>query len=385
MFGVPALLPVYVASIFGRLPQGAIGLVLLLRTREMTGSFAAGGAVAAAFGLAHAAGSPVLGRLIDRRGQSVVLVPGAIVAAAAILAFAALSDDAPLVAAAALAIVAGAATPPVNSCLRALLSVVVAPERRHRAFALDSTMFELVYISGPLILVGVIGAWSLRAAAVACALIGLGGTIWFATTRLSREAAASEHVSDDLAGPLRAPAVRTLLVTVGLFGLCIACLEVGLAAFAADEGSRTAVGYLLACSGVGSMVGGLVAARSRAPEDAARRLTLLLAVTGVLAIPIGFVGSLPAMAIAVTVASLGISPALALIFGLTAELAPPGSVTEALTWLSSFINLGVAGGAALAGWLAEAAGTTVVLFGIAAYCVAAAAVVASRSAVLATT
>jgi predicted MFS family arabinose efflux permease len=209
-------------------------------------------------------------------------------------------------------------------------------------------------------------------------VLGLAGTIAFAATRLSREAQAEEQIGDDLAGPLRVPAVRTLLATVGLFGLCIACLEVGLAAFAADEGSRTAVGFLLACSGVGSMVGGLAAARAPAPADPKRRLTVLLALTGALAIPIGLVDSLPAMAVAVTVASLPIAPSLALIFGLMAEVAPQGSVTEALTWLSSFINLGVAGGAALAGWLAETAGTTVVLFGIAAYCVAAAATVGSR-------
>jgi predicted MFS family arabinose efflux permease len=378
VFGVRGLFPVYAASVVGRLPQGAIGIVLLLRTREITGSLAAGGAVAAAFGVAHGAGSPVLGRLIDRRGQAVVLVPGSLVAAAALLAFAALDDGAPALAAAALAVVAGAATPPVNSCIRALLSTIVAPERRHRAFAIDSTMFELVYISGPLLLVGVIGAWSLRAAAVACAVLGLTGTVAFAATSLSRAAQGGEQIGDDLVGPLRVPAVRTLLITVGLFGLCIACLEVGLAAFADDEGNRTAVGYLLACSGVGSMVGGLVAAHSRPPADAARRLTVLLGLTGALAIPIGLVHSLPAMAVAVTVASLGIAPSLALIFGLMSDVAPEGSVTEALTWLSSFINLGVAAGAALAGWLAEAAGTTVVLFGIAAYCVAAAATVGSR-------
>jgi predicted MFS family arabinose efflux permease len=384
VFGAPGLWPVYIASVVGRLPQGAVGLVLLLRTKEMAGSYAAGGAVAAAYGIAYAIGSPILGRVIDRRGQSAVLVPGALVASAALAGFAALPDSAPLVAGLALAVVSGVSTPPVNSCLRALLQEVVAPELRHRAFAIDSTMFELVYIAGPTLLVGVVGAWSMRGAALACAVLGLAGTVAFAATRLSREARGAETISDRLAGPLRTPAVRTLLAATGLFGLCIACLEVGLAAFAAGEGHRTAVGFLLACSGVGSMLGGLIASSTRPPTDAARRLALLLAATAVLSIPAGLVHSLPAMAVAIGVSGLGISPSLALIFGLTADYAPDGTTTEALTWLSSFMNLGVAFGSALAGALVDAAGTTVVLLGIAAYCAAAAATVGWRLVLAAT-
>ena len=34
----------FAASLIGRLPMGAIGLVFILRTHEITGSFAAGGA-----------------------------------------------------------------------------------------------------------------------------------------------------------------------------------------------------------------------------------------------------------------------------------------------------------------------------------------------------
>jgi MFS family permease len=383
VFRTPGVLPLYLASVVARLPQGAEGIVLLLRTRDITGSYAAGGVVTAAFGLAVGVGQPLLGRLIDRRGQQVVLVPGALVGGAALVVFATLPDNAPLGALIALAVVAGGASPPINSCLRALLSEVIAPALRHRAFAIDSTVFELVYIAGPTLIVGGVGSWSLHAAVAACAFFHVAGTIAFARTRLSREARGTEGVADDLLGPLRDPGVLVLLATVALFGLSIACLEVGLAAFAGDEGHRSAVGFLLACSGVGSMAGGLAAARSRPPEDGARRLAALLALTAVLAVPMGLVHSLPAMAVAVVVASVGIAPALALIFSLVSDVAPAGSLTEAMTWLGSLISFGIAGGSALAGWLVESAGTTVVLFGFAVYCVAAAAVVASRAPALA--
>ena len=41
----------FVASLIGRLPMGAIGLVFILRTHEITGSFAAGGGATAAYAL----------------------------------------------------------------------------------------------------------------------------------------------------------------------------------------------------------------------------------------------------------------------------------------------------------------------------------------------
>ena len=41
----------FVASLIGRLPMGAVGLVFILRTNEITGSFALGGLATAAYAL----------------------------------------------------------------------------------------------------------------------------------------------------------------------------------------------------------------------------------------------------------------------------------------------------------------------------------------------
>ena len=60
----PGVWRVYVASIVGRLPMGALGLLLILRTRDMTGSYAAGGAVSAAYAIALGVAGPLLGRIV---------------------------------------------------------------------------------------------------------------------------------------------------------------------------------------------------------------------------------------------------------------------------------------------------------------------------------
>src|SRR6478609_8085551 len=55
----------FVASLIGRLPMGAVGLVFILRTNEITGSFALGGLATGAYALSIGVLAPVMGRLID--------------------------------------------------------------------------------------------------------------------------------------------------------------------------------------------------------------------------------------------------------------------------------------------------------------------------------
>ena len=73
----------FVSSLVGRTPAAAMGLVIVLRTKELTGSFAYAGIASGAHALASAVCSPALGRLVDRRGQGLVLVAGSLMSALA--------------------------------------------------------------------------------------------------------------------------------------------------------------------------------------------------------------------------------------------------------------------------------------------------------------
>jgi MFS family permease len=57
------------------------------------------------------------------------------------------------------------------------------------------------------------------------------------------------------------------------------------------------------------------------------------------------------------VAGAGIAPLFAATGALTGDLALPGTTTEAFAWTTTALAAGVAVGAALAGWIAEAGGT----------------------------
>jgi MFS family permease len=348
----------FVSSMVGRTPAAAMGLVIVLRTKELTGSFAAAGAASGAGALASALCSPALGRVVDRRGQTIVLVAGALVSAVALLAFAALPQGVSLVAILPCAVVAGAVLPPLGACLRTLWPALLgSADRVHAAFAFESAVLEMTYIAGPVLIAGAIGAWSLAASAVTCAVLLIAGTLAFAATPASRAWRPPPRSADESrAGALRAPGVRTLTVIFVLIGMAFGAVEVAVPAAADAAGSPRAAGWLLGTWGLGSFLGGLLAARAGAPADRVGRLCLLLVLLAaghiLLALPVGLV----ALGGLLLLAGAFIAPSFGLAYGLVEGAAPPGAVTEAYTWLTTGLAAGIAGGAALAGVLAEGPG-----------------------------
>jgi len=117
----PGVLPLIVAGAIARLPYGMYVLALVLLLREEGFSFAEVGVVGGASGAAVGLTAPLLGRAVDRLGQTRVLVATACVtlAADAALILAALSG-AGVEVLTPLAVLGGASTPPVSPSMRAL-------------------------------------------------------------------------------------------------------------------------------------------------------------------------------------------------------------------------------------------------------------------------
>src|SRR3954467_6631263 len=80
----------FAISLLARLPLPMLSIGLLVHTQRLTGSFAVAGVVTAVFAAALGLGGPLLARLADRRGQTGVLIGGALVAGLALAGTAAL-------------------------------------------------------------------------------------------------------------------------------------------------------------------------------------------------------------------------------------------------------------------------------------------------------
>jgi MFS family permease len=353
---LPGVLALFVASCVARLPMGALGLLLILHTEELSGSYARGGLAAGAYMLALGISNPLLGRVVDQRGQTLVLRIGAPIAAAAIVVAALLPAEAPFALLLAAAAVAGLAQPPVGACMRALWPTLLdSADARHAAYALESVVIEIVYICGPLVIVAAIGSWSIVAALLVCAGTLLLGNLAFSVQRSSRTWRPRAERARDLAGALRGGGVRVLVAVFALCGLGIGAIEVAVPAILESLGERDLTGVLLALWGVGSMLAGIVAGRMGAASDPPRRLATMLVFWGVTHMAVGLAGAPLTLGLALLIAGAAIAPTLVVGNGMLDWLSPAGTLTEAFTWTTTGLGSGIALGSSLAGALVEAA------------------------------
>jgi MFS family permease len=353
---VPHMAPLLAASLLTRLPIGINGLATILYLRERTGSYAVAGAAAGALALGAGLGAPFGARLVDRFGPRALVALAAWHATGLIGLLALGHANAPAAALVGAGLITGIALPPTSSVMRALYPTLMdhEPALVQSAFALDSVLTETIFIVGPLITAVLVAAISAGAALVLSAAAVSIGVVAFLAALPPAEEPDSDVPSPGRLGALRAPGIQTLVLSMLPMGFAFGMLEVAIPAFATDRGRPELAGLLIAIWSVGSAAGGLVyGARSRQASLARVHLRVaLLLPFGFLPLALG--GSPATMAVLVIPAGVFIAPLIATRNELAGKVAPPGSMTEALTWPLTALVGGVALGAAAAGGIVEA-------------------------------
>jgi MFS family permease len=390
---VPALRGLAIADVCARLPQGMVTVTLLL-VAGAGASMTTAGLVVTGYTLGQALTGPLRGRLADRRGLvAVSAVCGGVYALALLGLLAGSLARGPAWLLVAAAAVAGLSVPPLSPGMRGLWSALADGALRQAAFALDAAVFDLAYITGPVV------ASSLAAGLAPAAAVGLlialtGAAIVIIGARAGSPAPGSAEPSPagsgqaspgvaspgvagsgsagsggaaggqpatarrSLLGALNSGPLRRLLVTGALVNVALSATEVALTAYVRQRHALWASGPLLAEVSVGSIAGSLLlgaraAAHGASPAAAARRLPRLLACYALgLAVLAAAALQPPLIAVAAPLAGLCLGPSLATLFGLTPGRGP-GRGTEAQAWLNSAMNGGAAAGAALAGATAD--------------------------------
>ncbi|WCB92870.1 hypothetical protein DSM104299_01570 [Baekduia alba] len=382
----PGVKRLFALNVAARVPTAGAGVLIVVHAHALTGSYAAAGLVAAAAALAVAVAAPLLGGIVDRRGQTAVLVASGLVAGGTYVALGSLPHSAPLGAIAALAAVAGAAQPPTGACLRTLWPDVLDGDREavRSAFALEAAALELTYISGPAGFLLLAAATSTGAAMAVLGVVLAVGTVAFAAEPASRAWRPDASVGAGGAArgsALQAPGVLTIAAVTTLIGVVMGGIEVAVTAAGSAHGTG-ATSALLAIWGVGSLVGGIAAARLGGARGA-RELLVLLVMLGATHMAL-VAGGTSAVALGALLLAAGasIAPVFATTMTLTGELARPGTTTEAFSWNITALASGVALGSALAGAVVEAAGTGPAFVAMGAAGVAAAGLAAARAGTL---
>ncbi|HEY9293493.1 MAG TPA: MFS transporter [Microlunatus sp.] len=255
----------FLSSFLGSLPITMLSLGLLLLIQSGTGSFAQAGLVSGSLSAGNGIGLIVQGRLIDRYGQTAVLIITGVLCGSALmtLTFAA-SRATPVTVLVFLAGIAGASIPAVITSMRVLIPELVAePDLRTAGYALLGTQFQLAMISGPLVVSALLVLASPAYAVLIAAGLAVVGGFVFAATPASRRWRPNRSARPADATPLRSlavvtPGLLTLLIANFGAGLAGGLISVAVPAIAVAGGVVSLAGLLFAAQSAGDILGGFV-------------------------------------------------------------------------------------------------------------------------------
>lgn len=348
----PYVLRLLTGTLIGRLPGGMAILAIPLVLRHSGASYGLVGLASGAFAAAAAVGGPLLGRSVDRIGQTRVLVPTAVLGGGGFLLIGAAPHRAPVVLAG--AVLAGAATPPLEPCLRVLWPHIVAPELVEKAYAVDSGSQELIFVGAPLIVTGMVALASPVSALWVAAALGALGVLVVVTAPPSRAYRAPVRSADWL-GPLRSPGLVVLFAGLIGTGAAIGSLNVLVVRYAEQHQVPGGAGTLLALNAAGALGGAVGYGLLRWNLPLHRRALLLAAGLTASYTLVCLLPAPPVMAVLMVVSGLFLAPLLTVSFVLVGSLAPAGTATEAFAWLVTVFTTGTAIGSAVVGMLLDRA------------------------------
>src|SRR6476646_3346488 len=360
IFEIPGAWRFSMAAVIGRMPMSMFGLGTVLLISAVTGKYGVAGTVSAVGSLGYAFSSPRVARAVDSYGQRRVLLPLLTVfTVSTALLITAVELRLPTWAFFVPGAIAGATMPSLGAMVRARSIVLLTGSPRlHAAFSFESVADELCFVIGPaavtLLATEVSPASGVGVAAVLCLL----GTLWFAAQRGTEPVVVRPEWPK---GPRRrrgtaAPGLIVLAPVYMLLGAMFVSIDLSTVAFAQHFGHKPLAGFILGTYAFGSATGGIWygSRQWRAPVEKRFALALTLTVLGVAtfwAQP-----NLIALTCVIYLCGLAIAPTLIAGFSLLETQAKPGRRTEAMSWLSSGISVGVAAGASVVGFVIDAHG-----------------------------
>ena len=367
IFAIPRAWRFSLAGIVARMPMSMYGLGTVLLISAVTGHYGLAGSVSAAGSVGFAVCAPQLGRLTDRLGQHRVLIPVSVTFALSVAGLsAAVALRAPDWTLFACGIAGGATMPQTGPMARARWSTLLAGSPRlHTAFSVESVADELCFVIGPAA-VTVLATQLYPAAGVGtAALCALAGSLWFASQRSTEPPLVAVHAAPAPSGARVRPARRARLAAPGLvvlipvylfLGAMFVAIDLSTVDFAARAGHKPLAGLVLGVYALGSATGGLWYGSRNWHAPASRRFAVTLSLTVAGVCTFWAMPNLLVLAPVIYFCGLTIAPTLIAGYSLIESTALPGRATEAMSWLSTGISVGLAISSTAVGFILDAFG-----------------------------
>jgi MFS family permease len=350
--GVPGIKRLLGCALLAELPNGMTALAIVLRVTDAGGTYARAGLISGVGALGVGVSAPLWSRLIDRRGQTVVLIPTAVAVTAAGVLLALLPPTGPIVPLLAASALMGLVQPPALVSARTLWPIVVTdPLLLETTYSVESAMTELVFIVGPLLAVGVTAVLGPLAAVIGSGLLAGIGAIGLATSRASRSTHGHrERSSHEHPKALRSSSVRVLVLIVLAMVIAFAAIDVSTVAAARQHSSIGAAGALIAIWSIGSLVGGLVFGARSWPGRRSTKITAFVTAIFLLTAALLPLSNLVLLGAVLFIGGLNYAPCFSSINQAVQRTAMPGASTESFAWIGTGALVGASVGSTAGGF-----------------------------------
>ena len=359
----PGTVAFSVAGWFGRVSRSTAGISTVLLVAGATQSYALAGLVSGAIIVGIAVGGPLWSRAVDARGQLAVLPIGLVASTLSAVALCTVVlVGAPRWSWFVTAFLVGLTSIDMGSLARARWSgILTKPAQRHTALALESVNDELVFVIGPpvvTVLATTLGPVYGFATGIAVGILG-GVALLLLRSTAPRPVAV---IPDAGAQRTSAAAHRARLpgVVIGILpmyfgvGLVFGSVDLSAVSVSSFAGQPASAGLILAVLALGSVVAGIAFGPLSASWPAGRRV-LVTGIAYALVIPwVVLIRDLGTLTAAVLLAGLVTTPVLISGISLIEVRVDRRRLTEALSWPSVGLAVGVTVGSAVAGALIDA-------------------------------
>lgn len=359
IFDAPGSLGFSAAGFISRMPLSMTGIGIVTMLSTLRGDYGLAGAVSATLALSSAVLGPQVSRLVDRFGQSRVILraTGVTVLAMGVLLLCA-RWDAPAWTLFAAASVAGC-MPSMGSLVRARWALIYRGSAQlHTAYSFESVVDEIVFIIGPILSVGLCTVAFPEAGPLVAMVCLAAGVALFAVQRGTEPPLHPAVQQGRGTSAIRTPGLWVLVLTFVGVGAVFGSVDVVTVAFADHLHHKPLSSVVLAVYALGSCIAGIVFGTLKLHGSLSRRFLVGIICMTVSMLPLLFVKNLVALAVALFVAGLSISPTMVTTMGLVERIVPASKLTEGMTWTTTGLAVGVALGSSAAGWMVDAAGAS---------------------------
>jgi len=341
----------FFTSFIARFPIAMVTLAIVTMISNKRDHFLLPTAVATTYILANALIAPQLSRLADLYGQSrIALLATFVECVSFIMLIVAVHfywSDWILFAAA----IAAGFGPSFGAFSRARWAKIYSGTPLLRtAFALESLAEEIVFMSGPAIVILLATELFPEAGLIAAGMLLIIGALPFSMLRNTEPDPAPQGHDH---GRAANPPVLFLALTLFAFGGIFGVLEAATVAFTQKYDISKLAFYPLSAAAIGSFISGLGYGALRWELSLSRQLLVMTFILGLTTLPFFFVSDIWVLTVMCLVLGVTCSPSLIVAMGLVEELVEKSRLTESMTWAVIGANVGLASGIFLAGWMIE--------------------------------